>query len=102
MADETPEPTPFKATVRRAYSIEARQVVLILERYEGDTEVGDWVEVAQRDGTRAAARVASVAWGSAFHADSPPLTLVVTGLAGAAVDAGADVIGIPPRPSTPQ
>ena len=101
MSDETPEGLPFKATVRRAYSIEAKQVVLILERYEGDVEVGEWVEIAQRDGTRGAAKVASVAWGSAFHADDPPLTLVVSGLPSDAIDAGADVVGVPSRSIPP-
>jgi hypothetical protein len=90
--------TSFKARVRRAYSIEKQQV-LILERYEGDVEVGEWVAVDRPDGTRAIARIASLAWGSAFRADDPPLTLVVEGLKGYEPIGGSEVIGVP-APST--
>lgn len=84
----------FKATVRRAYSVEGKQV-LILDRYEGDVDVGEWVEAVRPDGERVKAKIASVAWGSAFRADDPPLTLVVDGFGGYEPGGGAEIVGVP-------
>jgi hypothetical protein len=69
----------FEAKVRRSYPIEGKRVLILEDSYRGDVEVGDVLEVGMASGV-ARAEVASVAWGSAFHADSPPLTLVVSGL----------------------
>ena len=69
----------FKAKVQRAYKIEDKHVLVLQDGYEGDVEAGDPVEVALPAGT-VRAEVATVAWGSAFHAQSPPLTIVVEGL----------------------
>ncbi len=54
-------------------------MLILQEGYEGDVEAGDALEVTMPDGP-ARVQVATVAWGSAFHAESPPLTLVVEGL----------------------
>jgi hypothetical protein len=69
----------FKAKVRRAYPLDGKRVLILQEDYEGDIEAGDTLEVTMPDGP-AKVQVATVAWGSAFHAESPPLTLVVEGL----------------------
>ena len=90
----------FKATVRRAYSVEGKQV-LILDRYEGDVDVGEWVEAVRPDGARARAKIASVAWGSAFRAEDPPLTLVVDGFAGYEPGKGSEIVGVASPSSAP-
>jgi len=69
----------FKAKVRRAYPLDGKRVLILQDGYEGDIEAGDPVEVALASGA-VRAEIATVAWGSAFHAESPPLTIVVTGL----------------------
>lgn len=69
----------FKAKVRRAYPLEGKRVLILQDGYEGDVEAGDAVEVVLPAGA-VRGQVATVAWGSAFHAESPPLTIVVTGL----------------------
>ena len=82
----------FEATIDRTYELEGQRVLVIGRDYKGDVEVGDWVEITLASGT-APARVASVAWGSAFHAEDPPLTLVVADFEGVPED-GASVRGI--------
>ncbi len=69
----------FKAKVRRAYPLDGKRVLILQDGYEGDIEAGDILQVTMPDGP-AKVQVATVAWGSAFHAESPPLTLVVEGL----------------------
>jgi hypothetical protein len=66
---------------------------LILDHeYEGEVESGEWLEVILPSGDSTMVQVVSLAWGSAFRADSPPLTIVVQGLGEAAAD-GAEVRG---------
>ena len=69
----------FKAKVGRAYALDGKRVLILESGYEGDIGVGDPVEVEMPDGAVRAV-VATVAWGSALRAQSPPLTIVVSGL----------------------
>ena len=72
---------PFAGVVQRSYALEGNHVLIIDASYEGDAEIGTWIEVELAGGS-GQAQVKSVAWGSAFDAQSPPLTLVVSGLTG--------------------
>ena len=72
---------PFAGVVQRTYAIEGNHVLIIDASYEGEAEIGAWIEV-DLAGSAGRAQIKSVAWGSAFDAQSPPLTLVVTGLGG--------------------
>lgn len=65
----------FRGIVGRTYVLQGDRV-LIMQSYEGDIEAGDVVEVELPAGN-AAITVKKVAWGSAFNAESPPLTLIV-------------------------
>ncbi len=66
--------------------------MLVLEEgYEGGIEPGDEVRVLLPAG-ELRVRVDNVAWGSAFDADSPPLTLVTNGPPDAAFVPGAEVV----------
>ena len=66
----------FSATVQRTYMIADRRVLVLERGYQGDIDAGDWIEIGGGDAS-IRAQVVSVAWGSAFHATDPPLTLVV-------------------------
>ncbi len=66
---------PFRGVVERTYVLQGDRV-LILESYEGDIEAGDKVLLERPTGD-AEVTVKNVAWGSAYNAESPPLTLVV-------------------------
>ena len=82
----------FEGKVQRAYTLEGRQIILLQPGYRGDLEAGEPVEVELSAGmTRGT--VHSVAWGSAFRAESPPLTIVLEGL-GDDPEAGAKVYGL--------
>lgn len=83
----------FKATVQRSYWLEGRAVLVLDHGYEGDIEQGEWVEIAQAEAGGRRGQVATVAWGSAFQATDPPLTLVVEGLDGELPEGGAAVRG---------
>ena len=72
--------TPFEATLERSYLMGEQRIMVIGNQYSGDIGQGDWVEVAQPTGAAEKGKVVSVAWGSAFHAESPPLTLILVGL----------------------
>lgn len=82
---------PFEGLVRRSHVLEAGSTVLVMERYDGDVEVG-CVLIAVHEGRRHEVRVKTVAWGSAFGVEAIPLTLVVTGLAEGAAYAGASLV----------
>jgi hypothetical protein len=84
----------FTGKVARSYVLQRRRVLVLEDGYAGDVEAGDWVEVALPEGDAARAQIATVAWGSAFHAEDPPLTLVVTGLDEQAPAAGAAIRGV--------
>ena len=84
----------FAAKVLRTYLLEERRVLVLDDGYAGDIEAGDWVEVGLPDGATARGQIATVAWGSAFHAEDPPLTLVVTGLGEVPPEAGAAISGV--------
>ena len=74
-----PRSAPFRATVRQVYRLTDTQLVVLKEDYEGDVGPGDEIELQLREGT-AKAKVVDLAWGSAFQANEPPLTLIVKGL----------------------
>lgn len=83
---------PFEATVRRSKMIEPGRTVLVIERYTGEVDAGDEIEVVL--GERAtASKVITVAWGSGFGAEPTPLTLVVSDLDEAVSYAGATLRG---------
>ena len=86
--DETPQ--PFEGTVRRSHVLEPGSTVLIFERYAGDVEVGNPVVVTLGE-TRATATIVTIAWGSSFGYEAPPLTLVVKGLEARESWAGAEL-----------
>ncbi len=81
---------PFAGVVQRSYALEGNHVLIIDASYQGEAEIGAWIEVELPDGDPGTAQIKSVAWGSAFDAQSPPLTLVVRGL-GAVPETGAKV-----------
>lgn len=70
---------PFRATVRQVYRLNDTQLVVLRDGYEGDVGPGDEIELQLQEGT-AKAKVVDLAWGSAFQATEPPLTLIVKGL----------------------
>jgi hypothetical protein len=82
----------FVGTIQRSYQLEGNHVVILRESYEGEVEIGDWIAVELPGGDTGRGRVKSIAWGSAFDAQSPPLTLVVEGLT-AVPEANASVRG---------
>lgn len=84
----------FRARVARSYVLKGQRVLVLREGYEGDIEVGDRVELDVGGAEPARGIVASIAWGSAFHAEDPPLTLVVDGVADADPVADAEVRGL--------
>lgn len=96
VSDDSTGARPFEATVRPAYAIEPGHVVLILERYTGDVDVGDSIAVSH-DGRAAEARVVNVAWGSTFGVEASPLTLVVAGLPRDGAFVGASLTSITSR-----
>src|SRR6185369_7841548 len=51
---------PFEATVRRSHVMEPGSVVLVIDKYKGDIEVGYYVEVVQGGKKKARAKVATV------------------------------------------
>lgn len=74
------ESSPFFAKIRRVYRLADTQLVVLEEGYEGDVGPGDRLEVELPGDETARIEVKDLAWGSAFKADQPPLTLIVTGL----------------------
>lgn len=99
MADEAH--VPFEGVVRRSHAMEPGSVVLVLERYTGDIDAGDFVVVTLAE-TSARVKVATMAWGSSMGYESPPLTLVVGGLDGSVSYVGAQLRGeAPESPAAP-
>ena len=74
------ESPPFVAKIRRVYRLADTQLVVLKEGYEGDVGPGDRLEVELPEGAAVEVEVKDLAWGSAFHVDQPPLTLIVVGL----------------------
>lgn len=69
-------------------------MILVLESYEGDIDRGMRISVAAEGRKPIETEVRELAWGSAFNARRPPLTLV-TGLPdGDPPDSGAEVRGV--------
>ncbi len=89
---------PFAGVVQRSYALEGNHVLIIDASYQGEAEIGAWIEVDLPDTSAGTAQIKSVAWGSAFDAQSPPLTLVVHGL-NAVPATGAEVRAGKPPPS---
>jgi len=67
----------FVAKVLRSYRLGHRPVLLLQDGYKGDISAGDWVEIMLPKGKRVPLPVETVAWGSAFQANDPPLSLVL-------------------------
>jgi len=59
--------------------IEPDRTVLVIERYTGEVDAEDEVEVFLGE-SKTMSQVVTVAWGSGFGAEPTPLTLVVSGL----------------------
>jgi hypothetical protein len=74
------ESSPFSAKIRRVYRLVDTQLVVLEDGYEGDVGSGDQLDVEMPEAQSARVEVKDLAWGSAFRADQPPLTLIVTGL----------------------
>ena len=70
---------PFRATLRQHYRLSENNL-FVLESYSGDITPGDHLEVDLPDGSTMDFRVHDLAWGSAFNAATPPLTLIVKNL----------------------
>jgi hypothetical protein len=87
----------FAATIERSYLLDGK-CVLVLDRYEGDVDRDDWLEVELPSGAFSRVRVVAVAWGSAFHALDAPLSLTVVGLAGGKPASGASIRGVDSTP----
>lgn len=85
-------PSDLEGHLIRSYVLQEKHVLLLKEGCKGGVEVGDMVEVETPTGKRRGF-VRSVAWGSGFHAEAPPLTLVVEGLEDVELDEGALVVG---------
>lgn len=81
----------FRGKVRRAYAMNDQQVLVLEDGYTGDIEIGQSLKVSGAEGEQEG-KIVNLAWGSAFHAESPPLTLVVEGLRLQGLD-GATVLG---------
>lgn len=82
----------FRGRVRKTYPMGENRALVLQDEYEGDVGVGEQVEVALPSGERARVEVVQLAWGSAFRASSPPLTLIVAGLGEELPEEGAEVI----------
>ena len=67
----------FRATVRQVYRLQDKHLLVLEEDYRGDIGPGDRLEVELPSGANARTEVRDLAWGSAFHATNPPLTLIV-------------------------
>ncbi|MEM6956788.1 MAG: hypothetical protein AAF411_32155 [Myxococcota bacterium] len=81
----------FEGTVGRTYVLQGDRV-LIMEDYEGEIAPGETVHLKRPAGESAPLHVKRVAWGSAFHADNPPLTLIVDPV-DAAIAPGSKLVG---------
>lgn len=87
--EPTPPVRPFRATLRQTYALADRQL-LILEQYEGDVGPGDTLVLTVGE-TSVDVRVRDLAWGSAFKADEPPLTLIIDPIEGEQPEGGASL-----------
>ncbi len=67
----------LRATVRRTYRLPGKRLLLLEDSYTGGVEAGERVEVELPGGALTEVAVEGVAWGSAFTAENPPLTLIV-------------------------
>lgn len=65
------------ATVRRTYQLPGKRLLLLEDTYSGGVESGERVEIELPEERRVQVLVDSVAWGSAYRAENPPLTLIV-------------------------
>lgn len=82
----------FRATVRQVYRLQDTHLLVLEEDYEGDVGPGDRLEVKLPGGATATTKVRDLAWGSAFHADNPPLTLIVDLVQPEEPQAGAAIV----------
>lgn len=80
----------FGATLRQHYRLTDTDL-LVLDEYEGDVGTGDVLAVELPGGRKASFSVHDLAWGSAYNAASPPLTLIVKGLGAIEPEKGARI-----------
>ncbi|HJL16620.1 MAG TPA: hypothetical protein RMH99_13235 [Sandaracinaceae bacterium LLY-WYZ-13_1] len=81
----------FRAKVRQVYRLQDTHLLVLEEDYRGDVGPGDRLEIALPSGASARTSVRDLAWGSAFHAQNPPLTLIVDLVEAEEPEAGAVV-----------
>ncbi|MEM9190950.1 MAG: hypothetical protein AAGF12_17325 [Myxococcota bacterium] len=84
----------FTGVLERSYVLGSQRVLLFGVGYSGDIETGDWITIEVAGG-ESTVKVVNLAWGSAFHAKTPPLTLVVEGLLDHAPEPGAKAVRVP-------
>ena len=84
----------FHGTIRQVYRVQATVLLVLEETYSGDIGPGDWVRVGEAPEAAggAVARIKDLAWGSAFRAENPPLTLVAERLEGELPPIGSVVV----------
>lgn len=87
----------LRAKVRRTYRLSGKRLLLLDDTYEGGVEGGDWIELTAPSGRTTQVQVESVAWGSAFKASNPPLTLIVEWQEDVDPEPGSTVKTIPPQ-----
>jgi hypothetical protein len=86
----------LRASVRRTYRLAGKRLLLLDDSYEGGAESGDWIEVELPDASKLRVQIEGIAWGSAFGAQKPPLTLIVPWGDDPDPAAGASVRGVAP------
>ena len=85
----------FRATVRQVYRLQDTHLLVLQEDYRGDVGPGDGLEIELSSGEIARTTVRDLAWGSAFHAENPPLTLIVDLVGPEEPQAGAIIRPLP-------
>lgn len=85
----------FCATVRQVYRLQDTHLLVLEEDYRGDVGPGDGIEIELASGEIARTKVRDLAWGSAFHAQNPPLTLIVDLVGPEEPEAGAIIRPLP-------
>ncbi len=83
----------LRGTVRRFFFLDGKWMLVLEDGYSGGVEPGEQVRVNLPSGA-IVIRVENVAWGSAFDAQSPPLTLITDAPPDIEFVPGAEVVGV--------